>query len=121
MHTCMHALSHTHTPPPPPYTLIYELLYVQPLPLDRVQLCSIPSGSGKSAVSIGHNNLPENNYVAIGLENALTIVHYSRYMQIIGVYTFQTTSPAEKATWIKNIEKAQANLKDATKLIASSR
>ncbi|XP_062520338.1 uncharacterized protein LOC134195340 isoform X2 [Corticium candelabrum] len=76
-------------------------VYKQPLPLDRVQLCSIPSGSG--------------------LENALTIVHYSRYMQIIGVYTFQTTSPAEKATWIKNIEKAQANLKDATKLIASSR
>jgi hypothetical protein len=64
-------------------------VYKQPLPLDRVKVFSIANSPG--------------------LENAFTVVHYSRFLQVIGAYTFQATSETDKIKWIEELTEAQTS------------
>eukprot|EP00118_Oscarella_pearsei_P016922 m.165523 g.165523 ORF g.165523 m.165523 type:complete len:891 (+) comp38891_c0_seq1:229-2901(+) len=66
-------------------------VFKQPLPLDRIKICDV-SGSQ-------------------GWEKCFSIVHYSRFVQVLGVYTFQAISEGDKNELVQEIARAQGRFK----------
>ncbi|XP_064605260.1 pleckstrin homology domain-containing family G member 7-like isoform X2 [Liolophura sinensis] len=69
------------------------VVHRQPIPLDRFRVHEI--GSLEAVVH--------------GLKLGFVLVHSSRYQQIIGVYTLQTSNDSEKNTWLSQLKDAQAD------------
>ncbi|XP_050412801.1 pleckstrin homology domain-containing family G member 7 isoform X3 [Patella vulgata] len=66
-------------------------VYRQPIALDRFTLHDITSSDA----------------TASGLKNAFVLAQFSRFQQIIGVYTLQASCDTTKATWVTNINEAK--------------
>ncbi|ESO96228.1 hypothetical protein LOTGIDRAFT_174939 [Lottia gigantea] len=66
-------------------------VYRQPIALDRFTLHDISTVDA----------------AASGLKHAFVLVQISRFQQIIGVYTLQSSCDLNKATWVSNINEAK--------------